>query len=207
MKAALYLRVSTKPRNAKPGQKVHYDPPREQTVENQRLKLREYAKAMDWDIVAEFEDQESGAKSDRAGFTKLMDAATRHEFDVVLVWSLDRFSREGIGKTCDHLRKLAGYKVGFRSYSEPFLDTTSDFAELVTAIFAFFAAFERKRIIERTNAGIARARAKGVHCGRPRLVYRKDKVLELVAAGASYRDVAAKLGLSLGTVQRCVAAK
>jgi Resolvase, N terminal domain len=72
MKIALYLRVSTKPRIAKPGQKVHYDPPREQTVENQRLKLHEFAAAMDWSIVAEFEDQESGAKSTRPGFNAMI---------------------------------------------------------------------------------------------------------------------------------------
>jgi DNA invertase Pin-like site-specific DNA recombinase len=120
----------------------------------------------------------------------------------VLTWSLDRFSREGIGKTCDHLRRLASYRVAFRSYSEPFLDTSGDFGELVTAIFAFFAAFERKRIIERTTAGIARAKAKGTHCGRPRLVFRKDTVRELAAAGKSIREIASAMNLSKTTVAR-----
>ena len=53
---------------------------------------------MDWRVVAEYEDRESGTK-DRPQFKAMMDAASRREFDTVLVWSLDRFSREGIGKT------------------------------------------------------------------------------------------------------------
>ena len=70
-----------------------------------------------------------------------MEAASRREFDTVLVWSLDRFSREGIGRTFGHLKRLDSYGVKFRSYSESFLDTTAKFAELVVAIFAFVASF------------------------------------------------------------------
>jgi DNA invertase Pin-like site-specific DNA recombinase len=201
MRAALYIRVSTKPaKNRKPA-------PGEQTVENQRIKLRDFAKAMDWTIVTEYEDQESGAKASRPGFTALMDTASRREFDVVLVWSLDRFSREGIGKTCDHLRKLAGYRVAFRSFSEPFLDTTSDFAELVTAIFAFFASFERRRIAERTLAGMERARRQGKLIGRPRSEIDRDLVLRLHHTdGRSIRWIAKKLKTSATTVHRVLMA-
>ncbi|HTR35465.1 MAG TPA: recombinase family protein [Bryobacteraceae bacterium] len=197
MRTALYLRVSTKPaKSRKPT-------PGEQTVENQRIKLREFAKAMDWTIVAEYEDRESGAKAGRPGFTALMDAAARREFDAVLVWSLDRFSREGIGKTCDHLKRLAGYRVAFRSYSEPFLDTTGDFGELVAAIFAFVASFERKRIIERTLAGMERARRQGKLIGRPRSEVDRDLVLRLHhQEGVSIRRIAKELKTSATTVHR-----
>jgi DNA invertase Pin-like site-specific DNA recombinase len=110
---------------------------------------------MDWRIAAEYEDRESGVKGekDRPQFKAMMDAASRREFDTVLVWSLDRFSREGIGKTFDHLRRLGSYGVKFRSYSESFLDTTAEFGELVAAIFAFVASFERRRIAERGGPG------------------------------------------------------
>jgi DNA invertase Pin-like site-specific DNA recombinase len=67
-----------------------------------------------------------------------MEAASRREFDTVLVWSLDGFSREGICKTSGHLKRLDSYGVRFRSYSESFLDTTGEFGELVVAIFAFW---------------------------------------------------------------------
>ncbi|HTR39976.1 MAG TPA: recombinase family protein [Bryobacteraceae bacterium] len=201
MRTALYLRVSTKP--AKSRKPI----PGEQTVENQRLKLREFAKAMGWPIVAEYEDRESGAKAGRPGFTALMGAAARREFDAVLVWSLDRFSREGIGKTCDHLKRLAGYRVAFRSYSEPFLDTTGDFGELVAAIFAFVASFERKRIIERTLAGMERARRQGKLIGRPRSEIDRDQVLRLHhQEGRSIRWIAKKLRTSATTVHRLLRA-
>lgn len=196
MRVALYTRVSTKgPKNG-----------RTQTPENQSRMLREFARTMNWDVVATFEDRESGAKA-RPQFTAMMDAAARREFDGVLVWSLDRFSREGIGKTCDHLRKLASYKVAFRSFSEPFLDSSGPFAELVTAIFSFFASFERQRTIERITAGLARARAEGKQLGRPRVIVNRDKIRQLHAEGLSHAKIAAKLKTSRGTVQRaCKAA-
>ena len=195
MKAAIYVRVSTKPRKEQAKR-------REQTTENQLPVLRQFAGAMGWTVVAEYEDRESGAKADRPQFKAMFAAAARHEFDVVLVWSLDRFSREGIGKTCDHLRKLAGYRVAFRSFSEAFIDTTSDFAELVTAIFAFFASFERKRLGERVRAGMDRARAAGKQFGRPRLIVNKDKIASLRAEGRSIRWIGAELGISHATVRR-----
>jgi DNA invertase Pin-like site-specific DNA recombinase len=91
----------------------------------------------------------------------MFEAASRREFDILLVWSLDRFSRQGIAKTFDHLKLLDSYGVKFRSFSESFLDTTGDFADLLRAIFAFTASFERKRIVERIYAGLERARAEG----------------------------------------------
>ena len=193
-RAALYLRVSTKgPKNG-----------REQTSENQRKQLLAFAEAMEWRVVAEYEDRESGAKGekDRPQFKALMDAASRREFDTVLVWSLDRFSREGIGKTFEYLRHLGSYGVKFRSYSESFLDTTAEFGELVAAIFAFVASFERRRIAERIGAGLERAREQGTTLGRPRVIVNRTKVWGLHDAGKSIREIAGALKLSHGTVQR-----
>ena len=197
-RVALYLRVSTR------GVKNS----REQSPENQRRQLRAFAEAMEWSIVAEYEDRESGAKGakDRPQFQALMEAASQREFDTVLVWSLDRFSREGIGKTFGHLKRLDSYGVRFRSFSESFLDTTGEFGELVVAIFAFVASFERRRIKERISAGLARARAEGTPLGRPRAVVNRGKVWKLRDQGMSVREIAAELGLSHGTTQRTVQA-
>jgi DNA invertase Pin-like site-specific DNA recombinase len=196
---ALYLRVSTK--GPKRG--------REQSPENQRKQLRAFAEAMEWPIVAEYEDRESGAKGekDRPQFNALMEAASRREFDTVLVWSLDRFSREGIGKTFNHLKGLDSYGVKFRSYSESFLDTTAEFGELVAAIFAFVASFERRRIAERIASGLARARAEGTALGRPRVPVNREKVWRMADRGGSIRQIAAALKLSHGTVQRALASR
>ncbi len=195
MRAAIYTRVST--RGMKNG--------KEQSPENQERKLRQFCKSMDWEVVAEYEDRESGSKADRPQFKAMMDAAAKREFDIVLVFALDRFSREGVGKTCDYLKRLASYKVGFRSFTEPFLDTTGDFAELTTAIFAFFASFERKRIIERIHAGLDRAKAQGKKLGRPKRIFRRDQVLSLHRKGLSQREIAAQLNVSKGTIQNVLA--
>jgi len=164
---------------------------------------------MGWPVIAEYEDRESGTKGakDRPQFSAMMQAASRREFDIVLVWSLDRFSREGIGKTFDHLKRLDKYGVKFRSYSESFLDTTAEFGELVAAIFAFVAAFERRRIVERIRAGLARARSEGTALGRPRVVVDRQKVWRLRDRGKSINDICELMGLSHGTVQRVVEAR
>lgn len=195
-RVALYLRVSTKGlRNG-----------REQNPENQRKQLRAFAEAMNWSVVADFEDRESGAKGekDRPQFKAMLDAASRREFDTVLVWSLDRFSRQGIGKTFDYLRRLDSYGVHFRSFSESFLDTTGEFRELVAAIFAFVASFERKRTIERIKAGLERARAEGTVLGRPAAIHDRQRVWRLKDRGLSVRKIAVVLELSHGTVQRII---
>ena len=65
-------------------------------MENQRRQLREFCDAQGWQIVAEYIDEESGAKSDRAGFQRMWREAAQRRFDVLLFWALDRFSREGV---------------------------------------------------------------------------------------------------------------
>lgn len=204
MRVALYLRVSTK--GAKNG--------REQSTENQRRKLHEIASAHDWQIVAEYEDRESGTKDEakRPQFRAMMEAAKNREFDAVAVWALDRFSREGISKTFEYLQRLHKSKVRFYSKSEPYLSTVSpdedddpDMAALRMSIFAFIARFERKRIVARIHAGLDRARAEGKSLGRPKKIFRRDEVVRLREEGLSLRDIADRLKVSKGTVQNVLA--
>jgi DNA invertase Pin-like site-specific DNA recombinase len=77
LRIALYVRVSTK----------------DQTTDNQRLQLERYAAAKGWMVAHVYSDRESGAKAARPGFKALLAAAARHEFDLLMVWSLDRFGR------------------------------------------------------------------------------------------------------------------
>lgn len=197
MNIAIYMRVSSKLR----GRAAARQDDCQQQTENQKLQLEKFAASQGWNITATFVDHESGTKAAHPGFVALMDAASRHEFDLVLVWALDRFSREGIGRTCDHLRRLAGWKVAFRSYSESFLDTSGPFAELVTALFAFFAAFEHNRIVERTVAGQQRAKAAGKQIGGfNKLVFHRDQVPLLRAQGMSLRAIATRLNVSKSTI-------
>src|SRR5438045_8781175 len=97
----------------------------------------------------------------------MLAAASRREFDVVLFWALDRFSREGVYVTLQHLQSLTSYGVGYRSFTEQYLDSCGLFKDAVISILATIAKQERIRISERTIAGLQRARLQGRIGGRP----------------------------------------
>jgi DNA invertase Pin-like site-specific DNA recombinase len=102
-------------------------------------------------------DRATGKHSDREQFQRLFADASQRQFDVVLFWSLDRFSREGVRETLNHLERLDSYGVGYRSFTEQYLDSCGIFKDAVLAILAVIAKQERVRLSERTLAGLARA--------------------------------------------------
>jgi DNA invertase Pin-like site-specific DNA recombinase len=87
-------------------------------------------------------------------------AASRREFDIVLFWALDRFSREGVLPTLQYLQHPDAYGVGWRSYTEQYLDSTGVFKDAVISIMATIAKQENIRRSERIVAGLQRARKK-----------------------------------------------
>jgi DNA invertase Pin-like site-specific DNA recombinase len=195
MTVALYARVSTKDKG--------------QDNENQLRQLRQFAEKQGWQIVHEYVDKATGKRSDREQFQKMFVAASKREFDVLLFWSLDRLSREGVVETLNHLQRLTSYGVNYRSFTEQYLDSTGIFKEAVIGILAAVAKQERVRLSERTIAGLERARAQGRVGGRPKaeddpkLVQRFRKLHD---AGASVRKIATELGISATTVQKLKAA-
>ena len=80
-------------------------------------------------------------------------AASPREFDVLLFWSLDRLSREGTVETLNHLQRLTGYGVNYRSFTEQYLDSTGIFKE---AVIGILAAVEQHCAEPRLGVGIAR---------------------------------------------------
>jgi DNA invertase Pin-like site-specific DNA recombinase len=191
MKIGIYGRVSTRDK---------------QEVENQLVQLREFAAKQGWQIIREYVDRETGATSDREQFQAMFTDAGRRKFDLVLFWSLDRLSREGVLETLQHLNRLTACGVGYKSFTEQYLDSCGIFKDAVIGILAVIAKQERVRLSERTRAGIAIARSKGRQLGRPRLDTQPGEIARLKAQGLSQRAIGRELGISEGSVRRLASA-
>jgi DNA invertase Pin-like site-specific DNA recombinase len=193
VRVALYARVS----KDKSGQ----------DTENQLAQLRQFSKANDWPIVAEFVDRATGKRSDREQFQAMFAAASRREFDVLVTWALDRLSREGVSKTFEHIKQLRSYGVEYVSFTEPHFRTTGPAGELMIAVAAWIAEQEHRRISERVRAGLDKARKLGRIGGRRRLVLDYDRLAELDADGHTMREIAAEMGVSAAFVCRALKAR
>jgi DNA invertase Pin-like site-specific DNA recombinase len=191
-KVVLYARVSTKDK---------------QETENQLLQLREFCAKQGWQIQQEYIDRVSGGKSNREQFLKMFEAASQRRFDLVLFWALDRFTREGTLATLQYLQRLTECGVGYKSFTEQYLDSCGIFRDAVISLLATLARQEKLRLSERVQAGLQRARKEGRVGGRPRADFARKKVLTMREAGHSLRDIATTLGTSLGSVQRELSAQ
>lgn len=155
MKIGIYARVSKNDESQDP--------------QNQINPLRDYAKALGGEVVEEYIDLASGSSGDRENFLKMLNDADRHKFDLLLIWSLDRLSREGISNTLGYLERLKRNGIALKSLQESWLDTRDEgLGQLLLAIFSWVAQQERRRIVERTKAGLERAKRQGKKLGRPR---------------------------------------
>ena len=192
-RVALYARVSTKDKR--------------QDTENQLAQLRQFCEVQGWSVVHEYVDRATGKHSDREQFQKMFADASQRQFDSVLFWSLDRFSREGVRETLNHLEVLSGYGVGYRSFTEQYLDSCGMFKDAVLAILAVIAKQERVRLSERTIAGLQRARRAGRIGGRPRVVCDRGKIERLAKAGKSLAEIADAVGVSKSSVHRIISAR
>jgi DNA invertase Pin-like site-specific DNA recombinase len=185
MRCGIYSRVSTT----------------KQETENQLAQLREFARVMGWTVVSEYVDQISGKHSDRPEFQHMFQDASQRKFDILLFWSLDRLSREGALETLQHLNRLTGYGIQWRSLTEQYLDSTGIFREAVISILAVIAKQERIRLSERTRAGLEQARRRGKILGRPRVKISPDAIRQLRAEGLSWSAIANRLGVARSTAQ------
>ena len=186
--AALYLRVSTDG----------------QSVDNQRLALQEAAVRHRWRVVAEFVDRGiSGAKGrdQRPGFDRLLKGIARRDFDVVAAWSVDRLGRS-LQDLIAFLGEMHAKEVDLYLHQQG-LDTSTPAGKALFQMLGVFGEFERAMIRERVNAGLARARAKGVQLGRPRVLEDVEAAIRAgLASGMGIRKVAAQVGVGTSTVQR-----
>jgi DNA invertase Pin-like site-specific DNA recombinase len=187
MKVAIYARVSTD----------------DQNCALQLEALRAHCKRWEFEVVKEYVDAGySGRLATRPALDRLMGDARERRFDAVIVWKIDRFGRS-VKNFTQHLCMLDSYGVGFVSMSEP-IDTrkSSPMADLLMHILIAFAQFERSMIVERVKSGMAAAKHKGVHCGRPKKVVDRARIRAMRKRGFSLRAVASKFRISHAMVAR-----
>jgi DNA invertase Pin-like site-specific DNA recombinase len=187
-RAALYLRVSTDG----------------QAPENQRRALKAVAAQRGWTVVATYDDNGvSGAKgrAQRPGLDAMLTDATRGRFNVVMVWAMDRLGRS-LADLIDTLRSLEAANVDLY-LDQQAIDTTTPAGRMFFHVTGAFAEFERDMIRSRVNAGLARARARGVRLGRPKTSAKVERAIKTrLAAGVGILKTAKALGVGTSVVQR-----
>ena len=201
-RVGIYLRVSTD----------------SQTTENQRRELEAVAARSGWQVVGFYEDAGvSGAKGrdKRPGFDRLLKDATARKVNMIAAWSVDRLGRS--------LQHLVGFLTELQALGcdlylhQQSIDTTTPSGRAMFQMCGVFAEFERAMIRERVNAGIARAKDRGVKLGRGN---RKDgdrsadekrwgmsraalekRILALRSKGMGQLKIAKTLGVGTSVVQ------
>jgi DNA invertase Pin-like site-specific DNA recombinase len=186
MNAAIYARVSTN---------------NGQNPEMQLEELRAYCKRRDWEIAGEYVDTGiSGSKEHRPALDRLLTSCHKRLVDAVIVYRYDRFARS-LRQLVNALEEFRALGIEFVSLHEG-VDTSTPNGRLVFGIFASIAEFERELIRDRVRSGLASAKARGKHLGRPRVVVDADRVALLRDAGTSWAKIGEALGVGEGTVRR-----
>jgi DNA invertase Pin-like site-specific DNA recombinase len=200
MRVYLYARVSTSDK--------------EQDPVTQLMPLREFVSNQGWQILGEYIDKVPATDiAHRTAWRDLLNDASRKKFDLLLVWRMDRAFRSVLDAATT-LERLRTWKIGLRSYTEPWLDTTSPFGEALYYITVAYAQLERGILRERVKAGMERARKQGHRIGRPKVIDRKGfksrygAILERLTHGqVSRRKAAQELGIGYATLKRLLDAR
>ncbi len=151
-----------------------------------------------------FTDKISGAATERKGLEEAL--AFLRPGDTFVVWKLDRAGRS-LNHLMELLQSLQNHDISFVSLTEQ-IDTTTPSGKLIFHLMGALAEFERDLIRERTNAGLAAARARGNVGGRPRKLQSNTKV-ELArhmfaSKSHSIPEICAALGISRATLYRYI---
>lgn len=153
LKAVIYARVSTN----------------SQDTGNQVEILTAWAETRGYQVAGIYFENESAWRSGRQKeLARLVDDARRRDFDYILVWALDRLSREGALAILELVNKLNAWGVKVLSYQEGWTEAPGELAELLYALTGWVARMESQRRSERTKAGITRKRNASGTWGRPK---------------------------------------
>jgi putative DNA-invertase from lambdoid prophage Rac len=173
----------------------------EQTTENQIAEIQNAGFKVDRRRIVSEVVSGSSAIEQRRGFMKLLDRL-EHD-DVLVVTKMDRLGRTAMD-VASTVAKLSKMGVRVHCLQLGSTDLTSAAGKMIMGMLNTFAEFERDLLIERTQAGLARARAVGKRLGRQHTlnVEQRAEVRQQIAAGASVSSVARSLGTSRMTVMR-----
>jgi DNA invertase Pin-like site-specific DNA recombinase len=197
IKVSIYARVSTRDK---------------QETLNQLAQLREFCQQQGWSVVSEYIDHETGSVPSRAEFQKMLLHASQRKFEVLFFWALDRLTREGTLATLQYLERLTSYHVGYKSFTEPYLDSCGTFKDVVISLLATMAKQEKIRMGERVRAGLQLARRQGKRLGRPplRVLSSKDVAAlrrERRRTKTPIRTLATKYNISVWSAHQVCARK
>lgn len=185
-RVAIYARVSTK----------------EQSTETQVTQLTAYCQSRGWTDVAVFRDDGiSGIRDNRPELDRLRQRMDTGEFSAVVVSKMDRLGRSlGMILRFWDDADAAGVRV---IVIDQGIDTSTPAGRLQRNMLAALAEFERELILERTQAGVARARALGKKFGAPRRISKSiaREVRERRSRGESLRMISQRMNLKLGGVR------
>ena len=185
--AVIYARVSTS----------------DQNVEMQVRELRQLAEQRGLEIIETYLDEGiSGSATSRPALDRMLADAHAGRFSTLLVWKLDR-----LGRSLQHLlqvlEQLEASNVGLISARDPGLGVGGGSGQkLMFSLLGAFSEFERNLIRERVVAGIRRAQADGVHCGRPKVEIDLRPALAMIREGHGLRTVSKAMGVSRATLRR-----
>jgi DNA invertase Pin-like site-specific DNA recombinase len=189
-RVVIYARVSTE----------------KQTLENQLSELREVASRNNWEIVDEYLEKVSGAKSrsERKEFDRLMKDSVRGRFDLIMAWDVSRLGRS-LKTLVEFMDDIHEKNIDLYLHVNG-MDTTTSAGRALFSMIGIFVQFEREIIRARINSGIARAKAEGKKLGRPTNFNEGmgQSVRLLREQGMPIKKIAKNLEIGVGTVYKAL---
>ena len=186
MKVAIYVRVSTK----------------KQDETNQLPRLREISNNRGFEVYREYSDEASGRDANRPGWKELMQDASEHRFDAILVTKLDRVMRSLVQLNIT-MTNLQSYGVKLICADIGEIDYSSPMGKVQMQIIGAIAEWEREIIVQRTKEGIEAKKLQGIRLGRKRRDdIPIDTIVKLRLAGNSWKSIARDLHIPKTTLLR-----